>query len=137
MYRSLIAALAALMLAQPLAAQQIYTAEPSAAQLQQAEILLVDIRQPHEWVETGVLPNALLLPFDSPAQFLDALAPHLQPGQPVALICRTGNRTAQAAQIIAPALDVPVIDLGGGMFRLLRAGYQPTRPTRAQGCTIC
>jgi rhodanese-related sulfurtransferase len=137
MYRSLIAALAALMLAQPLAAQQIFTAQPSAAQLLESPVLLVDIRQPHEWVETGVLPNALLLPFDSPAQFLDALAPHLQPGQPVALICRTGSRTAQAAQMIAPALDVPVIDLGGGMFRLLREGYQPAQPTRAQGCTIC
>lgn len=133
----LLATCLALSLALPVQAQQIYTAQPSAQQIQDAPMLVVDIRQPHEWVETGVLPNALLLPFNSPEQFLTDLAPHLTPGQPVALICRTGNRTARAAQIIAPALDVPVIDIAGGMFRLMGAGHQPARPTRAQGCTIC
>ena len=122
---------------QPASAQQIYTAQPSAQQLQEAPVLLVDIRRPEEWVETGVLPNALLLTFESPAQFMAALRPHLQPGQPVALICRTGNRTARAARLIAPDLDVPVVDVAGGIFRLMGAGYRPDRPTRAQGCTIC
>ncbi|WP_296477291.1 rhodanese-like domain-containing protein [Roseinatronobacter sp.] len=121
----------------PATAQQIYTAEPSAQQLQEVPILLVDIRQPQEWVETGVLPNALLLTFNDPASFMEALQPHLQPGQPVALICRTGNRTARAARMIAPSLDVPVIDVAGGIFRLMGAGYEPAKPTRAQGCVIC
>ncbi len=133
----LLPVLALLTLAQTATAQQRYFAEPPAEQIKSAPMLVVDIRQPQEWVETGVLPNALLLPFNSPEQFLADLAPHLEPGQPVALICRTGNRTARAAQLIAPALDVPVIDLGGGMFRLMGAGYQPERPTRARGCTIC
>ncbi len=134
----LLPALALMLLAiYPAAAQQIYTAQPSAQQLQDAPVLLVDIRQPHEWVETGVLPNALLLPFDDPDSFLHALRPHLQPGQPVALICRTGNRTARAAQLVAADLSVPVVDVAGGMFRLMGAGYQPQTPTRAQGCTIC
>lgn len=121
----------------PATAQQIYTAQPSAQQLQDAPVLLVDIRQPQEWVETGVLPNALLLPFNDPDSFLRALRPHLQPGQPVALICRTGNRTARAARLVAGELSVPVVDVAGGMFRLIGAGYQPQMPTRAQGCTIC
>ena len=133
----LVLAVLAVMQTIPALAQQIYTAQPSAQQIQDAPMLVVDIRQPHEWVETGVLPDALLLPFNNPDQFLADLAPHLSPGQPVALICRTGNRTARAARIIAPALDVPVIDLAGGMFRLMGAGYHPERPTRAQGCTIC
>lgn len=137
MQRYFCAALLGAVLAQPLAAQQIFTAQPSAAQIQDTPVLLVDIRQPHEWVETGVLPNALLLPFDTPEQFLAGLAPHLQPGQPVALICRTGSRTARAVQILEPALDVAIIDLGGGMFRLMDKGYQPQAPTRAQGCNIC
>ncbi|MGY6547391.1 MAG: rhodanese-like domain-containing protein [Roseinatronobacter sp.] len=124
-------------LAMPVQAQQTFLAQPSAAEIAEAPALLVDIRQPHEWIETGVLPNALLLPFNDPQQFLTALQPHLAPGQPVALICRTGSRTARAAQIIAPQLDVPVIDLGGGMFRLIAEGYIPERPTRAQGCITC
>ncbi len=137
MLRLIPSLLAALVFAQSALANAHYTAQPAAAQLESADVLLVDIRRPEEWVQTGVLPNALLLTFESPAQFLEALAPHLKPDQPVALICRTGNRTARAASLIAPELDVPVIDLGGGMFRLMRAGYQPARPNRAQGCTIC
>lgn len=124
-------------LATPATAGQVFTAQPSAQQLQDAPVVLVDIRQPHEWVETGVLPNAVLLPFDNPDAFLAALRPHLQSGQPVALICRTGNRTSRAARILAQQLDVPVIDVQGGMFGLMAAGYTPERPTRAQGCTIC
>ena len=137
MFRFLALAAFAATFALPATAQKIYTAQPSVQQIEDSPVLLVDIRQPQEWVETGVLPGALLLTFDNPDQFLADLAPHIQPGQPVALICRTGNRTARAAQIIAPALDVPVIDLAGGMFRLMGAGYQPERPTREQGCTIC
>jgi len=137
MFRLVVSLLAAGLLITPVAAQQVYTAQPSAQQLQDAPVLLIDIRQPHEWVETGVLPNAILLPFNDPASFLKALQPHLQEGQPVALICRTGNRTARAAQMIAPELDVPIIDVAGGIFRLLGAGYTPAPPTRAQGCTIC
>ena len=125
-------------LPQAAAAQgQPFIATPSATQITEAPVLLVDIRRPEEWRETGVLPNARLITFESPAQFLRDLAPHLQPGQPVALICRTGNRTARAAEILAPLLEQPVIDLGGGMFRLIAEGYQPERPTREAGCMIC
>jgi len=101
-----------------------------------AEVLLVDIRRPEEWRETGVMPEALLLTFETPETFLAALAPHLD-GRPVALICRSGNRTAAAAALLAPRLGVPVIDIGGGMLRLMAEGYRPAAPTRARGCTSC
>jgi len=133
----LVLVLLVMLLPLPLAAQQILAAAPSAEEIERAPILLVDIRQPQEWVQTGVLPNALLIPFDDPSSFLQALEPHLEPGRPVALICRSGNRTGQAAQRIAGALQVPVIDLQGGMLRLLAQGYIPAPPTRAAGCTIC
>ncbi len=124
-------------LAAPAAAQTHYIADPSAEQLAAADVLLVDIRQPQEWQQTGVLPQALLIAHDGdPAQFLSELAPHLD-GRPVALICRTGNRTAQAAAALAPALDVPVIDISGGMLRLISEGTRTAAPTPAQGCTVC
>lgn len=125
----------------PLAAETHYTAAPGAAELSAAatgEVLLVDIRRPEEWRETGVLPEAVLLTYDAgPDAFLAALAPHLAAGRPLALICRTGNRTAQAAAELAPRLPVPVIDIAGGMFRLMAEGYTPSPPTRAAGCTTC
>ncbi len=133
----LVIALLATLLPLPLAAQQILSAAPSAQALEAAPVTLIDIRQPQEWVQTGVLPNALLISFNDPESFLRAIEPHMQPGRPVALICRSGNRTNRAAQLIAGALPVPVIDIEGGMLRLLSQGYTPTPPRREAGCTIC
>lgn len=135
----LAALLAATLAAAPLTAQQTFIAAPSASELRSAaagDVLVVDIRHPEEWQQTGVLPEALLLTFDTPGAFLAALAPHLD-GRPVALICRSGNRTAQAAAMLEGALEVPVIDLAGGMLRLMAEGYAPAPPTAAQGCATC
>ncbi|CUX82450.1 MAG: Rhodanese-related sulfurtransferase [Roseibaca calidilacus] len=138
--RFLTLALVALLgLGSPALAQQHYVAQPSASELQAADVLLVDIRRPEEWKQTGVLPNAHLLTyeqFDTPEAFLEALAPQLD-GRPVALICRTGNRTNIAARALAERLDQPVIDIQGGIMRLMRDGYSPDTPTRAQGCETC
>ncbi|MCC1480191.1 rhodanese-like domain-containing protein [Roseibaca sp. Y0-43] len=126
-------------LGNPAFAQQHYVAQPTAAELEAADVLLVDIRRPEEWQQTGVLPNAHLLTyeyFDTPEAFLEALAPQLD-GRPVALICRTGNRTNIAARALAERLEQPVIDIQGGITRLIRDGYQPSAPTRAQGCETC
>ncbi|NBB96719.1 MAG: rhodanese-like domain-containing protein [Alphaproteobacteria bacterium] len=126
-------------LGSPTLAQQHYVAQPAASELQSADVLLVDIRRPEEWKQTGVLPNAHLLTyeyFDSPEAFLEALAPQLD-GRPVALICRTGNRTKIAARALADRLEQPVIDIQGGITRLIRDGYRPDAPTRAQGCDTC
>lgn len=126
-------------LSSPALAQQHYVAQPSAAELQEADVLLVDIRRPEEWQQTGVLPNARLLTYEhfaSPEAFLEALAPQLD-GRPVALICRTGNRTNIAARALAARLAQPVIDIQGGITRLIRDGYRPDAPTRAQGCETC
>lgn len=121
----------------PSLARQVLSSPLSVEQLTGGSFLVVDIRTPEEWRETGVLPDALLLTYTRPDQFLAALRPHLEPGRPVALICRTGNRTARAAREIGAQLDVPVIDVAGGMFRLMRAGYRPEAPRRDQGCAIC
>ncbi len=131
---------ASVLLTAPAVAQTHFTAQPTVAQIETSDILLVDIRRPQEWLETGVLPGAVLLTyehFETPEAFIAALEPHLRPDQPIALICRTGSRTSRAAPALAARLDVPVIDLGGGMFRLMAGGYRPERPTAAQGCTIC
>lgn len=132
---------AALLLTAPATAQHAthYVSAPSAAEIEAANVLLVDIRRPEEWQQTGVFPGALLMTYDGgdPEAFIEGLRQHLQPGQPVALICRTGNRTSRAAAQFAPLLEQPVVDLAGGMMRLLADGYAPARPTREQGCTIC
>lgn len=93
-------------------------------------ILLVDIRQPEEWAATGVVEGALLVPFAHPDAFMSIVAPHLTEGQKLALICRSGNRTSMASKLVAEMTDHEVIDVAGGMIRVVGEGYQPVPPKR-------
>jgi rhodanese-related sulfurtransferase len=91
--------------------------------------LLVDIRRPEEWKQTGVVDGALLVTFKDTDSFLEVVRPHLKEGQSLSLICRSGNRTSRASKQLAAAVpDIEVIDIAGGMLRVVREGYQPVRP---------
>lgn len=94
------------------------------------DILLVDIRTPEEWQQTGVIEGALLITYTGPDRFLQAVRPHLQPDQTLALVCRSGNRTSRAARQIAGLIDNPVLDVQGGMIRVVREGYVPVAAKR-------
>ena len=100
-------------------------------------ILLVDIREPEEWRESGVIDGALLVTYANRDSFLAAVRPHLRDGQRLALICRSGNRSSRAARQVAASVDFPVIDVAGGMRRVLSEGYTPVAPTRDMGCSVC
>lgn len=106
-------------------------------QAQEAGAVIVDIRSPMEWKQSGVLPDARLITFDGLERFLTSLRPHIKAGKPVALICASGARTAQAKKLLAGKLDVQVTDIKGGMMSALRAGTATTQPTRAAGCKVC
>jgi len=64
--------------------------------VQAGEMLLVDIRRPDEWKQTGVAQGALRLDMRDPA-FVDQLvrAANGRLDAPIGIICRTGNRTTQ------------------------------------------
>ncbi|WP_231580096.1 rhodanese-like domain-containing protein [Pseudorhodobacter wandonensis] len=100
-------------------------------------MLLVDIRTPAEWKETGVVEGALLVTYSTPDAFVAAVKPYLKPGQRLGLICRSGNRSSRAAQQVAPLVKGQIVDIAGGMGRILGQGYRPVRPTRKQGCASC
>jgi rhodanese-related sulfurtransferase len=123
----------------PGAAQaQVTLAAPSGQALaDDPSLLVVDIRTADEWRDTGVIEDALLVTYTDAASFLAAVTPHLAEGQSIALICRSGNRTSRAARQIAALSPVPVIDVAGGMLRVLGEGYRPVAPSAAQGCTSC
>lgn len=95
---------------------------PSAASLKAMDVLLIDIREPHEWQETGIVEGAI--PITASRHFLQDLAPHLD-DRPVALICRTGNRTEQLSGLLEPHIQQEVINIEGGIFRLMAEGYKP------------
>lgn len=119
-------------------AQNVTLEAPSGSSLAADDsLLLVDIRTPEEWKQTGVVAGALLVTYSTPEAFLQAVTPHLKPGQRLGLICRSGNRTSRAAQQIAPLFQGDVVDIEGGMSRVLGQGYKPVKPSRAQGCQTC
>ena len=62
-------------------------------------IKLIDIRRPEEWKQTGVVEGSIkLTAFDGQGRFLntfvETLKQTVQPDEEFAVICRTGNRTA-------------------------------------------
>ncbi len=80
MKRLLMLLAAALPMASGARAGDLVSAAPSAPELLAGEALVVDIREPAEWRETGVLPTAVLLTYRDAAGFLARIEPQLKPG---------------------------------------------------------
>ncbi len=72
-------------------------------------VTVVDIRRQEEWRQTGIIKGSKTITFFDQTgqinpQFLPEFKAIAKPDQPVALICRTGNRTQAASQAIAQQL---------------------------------
>ncbi|MGZ4659457.1 MAG: rhodanese-like domain-containing protein [Blastococcus sp.] len=68
---------------------------------------LLDVREPEEW-QAGHAPQATHLPL---GQVVPAAVPH---DLPVIAVCRSGNRSGKAADLLAAA-GIRVHNLAGGM----------------------
>jgi phage shock protein E len=93
----------------PIAAQDL---SPSAYQNQfissNTAHFLLDVRTPEEFA-TGHIHGAVNIP-------IDVLGNHLSEvptDQPIVVYCRSGNRSAQASQILAQAGYTNIYDMGG------------------------
>ena len=100
------------------------------------ELLLVDIRRPDEWRQTGVAANAVTLDMTEQAfiEKLRAARAAKSNGQadfPVALICRTANRSSTLQAALLKNGFTHVIDVKGGM-----AGNMSTRGWLAESLPI-
>lgn len=77
------------------------------AQLLRSGVTVIDIRTQPEWEETGIVPGSKLLTFfdergrADPAAWLEKLKPLARPGDPVVVICRSGNRTRPVSQLLS------------------------------------
>ena len=79
---------------------------------------LVDVREPEEWAETGIAPGAVLIPLGD----LEAQATELTSEQPVYVICRTGNRSQTASDILVGLGFTQVFNVDGGITAWVDAG---------------
>ena len=121
--RTLTIAMAAwlMMAGTALAAEIKVLSAPEALQaVRTGAVVLVDIRQPEEWKQTGVAEGARLIPMRHPgggAGFVRDLLAAAQgdSNAPIALICRTGNRSGATARALSDAGFTHILDVAEGM----------------------
>lgn len=90
-------------------------------QRQQEGVLLVDVREPHEW-QSGHAPNAKHIPLGQLSQHL----PTLPRERELLFICRSGNRSGQATAL-ARSAGLPATNVSGGMIAWTSAGLPVQR----------
>lgn len=97
-------------------------------EMKAGDALIVDIRTPAEWRETGVIEGAKLVTFTDPASFLARLGPELADGRDLILVCRSGNRTQAAAKALQGKIENRIVSVAGGMKQIIAGGYRTVRP---------
>ena len=79
---------------------------------------ILDVRQPEEWNEVHV-PDSTLIPLGE----LAARAAELPKDQEIVIVCRSGNRSAQARDLLLGAGFTQVTSMAGGLNQWKAAGY--------------
>lgn len=90
-----------------------------AYQLRQNGAFVLDVREPHEW-EAGHIPNATLIPLGELGSRLD----EIPKDQEVVVVCRSGNRSAQARNILKTEGFNNVTSMSGGMNAWVAESYE-------------
>lgn len=104
----------------PLAHAQEMSAPDALEAARAGKITLIDIRTPGEWRQTGVAPGATRINMLHPqgaAGFLDEVLAKVggDKAAPIALICRTGNRTTQVQRFLKAQGFTQVYNVREGM----------------------
>lgn len=121
----IVGAILAAVLANPSTTAGTETANlPSEISVQEAHdyyqdgTLILDVRTPAEWAE-GHIPDATLIPLDELPNRLS----ELPADEEIVVICRSGNRSAQARDILLGAGFESVTSVAGGMNQWSANGF--------------
>lgn len=93
-------------------------------------IKIIDIRTPEEWKETGIVKDSyMIMFFDEEGNFnvesfLNQLNMIVKEGESFALICRVGSRTGIVSEFLSDKLGYKVINLKGGIMKMIHEGYK-------------
>jgi len=88
-----------------------------ADEMQQAGDLVLDVREPSEWV-AGHIARATLIPLG----YLPGRLAELPRDRTIVVVCHSGNRSAQGRDILRQAGFTSVTSMAGGMTAWLAAG---------------
>jgi rhodanese-related sulfurtransferase len=105
------------------------TPKEADAEATSGKIVLVDIRTPGEWAQTGVAPNATPLDMTS-SKFSEDLGSLIaaNPDKMVTFICRSGQRSGRLAQILEANGLQNIADVKGGMNEWVNEGLPVKKP---------
>ncbi len=92
------------------------------------EIQLVDCREQYEW-DAGRVQGAVHIPLNS---IMAGAGTDLDPGKPVVVICRSGNRS-ELATMMFQARGFEAYNLEGGMEAWAREGLPYSAPDGSSG----
>ncbi len=99
-------------------------------------IVIIDIRTPGEWKETGTIPNSKKIMFFgadgkyNARSWLDKFSKYIKDkNQPFILVCRTGHRTNTVGNFLDKQMGYKnVYDLKGGItYGYIMQGYKTTK----------
>ncbi len=91
---------------------------------------IIDIRTPAEWKETGIVKDSYTIMFFdekgnfSVENFLMQLNMAVKKDEQFALICRVGSRTGMVAEFLSEKLGYNVVNLKGGIMKMIHEGYK-------------
>lgn len=103
-------------------------------------ITLIDIRTPEEWRRTGVAPGAGRVDFHrGPVHLLQNVLQQTggDRNAPIALICRTGNRTTHAQEFLQRQGFTQVFNVKEGMAGSAAGPGWLKRGLPVDACSLC
>jgi rhodanese-related sulfurtransferase len=86
------------------------TTEEAKQLIDNNEVVVLDVRTPEEY-QDGHIPNAILIPL----QELENKLNDLDKEEPYLVVCRSGNRSAQASEILTSNSFANIYNMAGGM----------------------
>ena len=98
--------------------------------VEENKIKIIDIRTEREWEEMGVISGAYLITFFTEndeyyaTSFLKDLNMLIEKDEQFAIISNTASRTKLVSNFLGHKYDYNVINLLGGMSKLLEEGYE-------------
>lgn len=127
------------------AAAEVLTPAQAKARAAAGQLTIVDIRLPMEWAETGLPAGAEGISLQDPKTF-EARPGFIEDvlrllkgkrGEPIALICARGNRSAFAAVLLTRAGLTNVHDISEGMIGGVNGAGWLARDLPTEPCKVC
>ena len=120
----------------------VVSAPEAYAAAEAGQIVLIDIRTPEEWRQTGVARGVTRIDLHHPGGvkgFADAVLRRVggDRNAPIGLICRTGNRTAQAQKALEALGFTRVYNVSEGMLGSAAGPGWVKRGLPLESCATC